>query len=67
VLNWNEQAMEFYQDLGAVPMDEWTTFRLTGEALERLASPGESHQQDELSPVKKVVSPAAPIREPRHA
>jgi GNAT superfamily N-acetyltransferase len=37
VLNWNEQAMEFYQDLGAVPMDEWTTFRLTGEALERLA------------------------------
>jgi len=38
VLNWNEQAMEFYQDLGAVPMDEWTTFRLTGEALERLAS-----------------------------
>jgi GNAT superfamily N-acetyltransferase len=38
VLNWNEQAMEFYQDLGAVPMDEWTTFRLTGEALNRLAS-----------------------------
>lgn len=38
VLNWNEQAMEFYQELGAVPMDEWTTFRLTGEALEHLAS-----------------------------
>lgn len=38
VLNWNEQAMEFYQDLGAAPMDEWTTFRLTGEPLERLAS-----------------------------
>ena len=38
VLNWNEQAMEFYQDLGAVPMEEWTTFRLTGEALERLAA-----------------------------
>jgi len=31
--------MEFYQDLGAVPMDEWTTFRLTGDALDRLASP----------------------------
>jgi GNAT superfamily N-acetyltransferase len=41
VLNWNERAMEFYQDLGAVPMDEWTTFRLTGEALERLATQGE--------------------------
>jgi len=36
-LNWNERAMEFYTDLGAVTMDEWTTFRLTGEALERLA------------------------------
>jgi GNAT superfamily N-acetyltransferase len=42
VLNWNERAMEFYQDFGALPMDEWTTFRLTGEALERLASEGES-------------------------
>ena len=37
MLNWNELAMEFYTDLGAVTMDEWTTFRLTGEALERLA------------------------------
>ncbi len=42
VLNWNERAMEFYQDLGAEPMDEWTTFRLGGEALERLASESES-------------------------
>jgi len=38
VLNWNERAMEFYQELGAEPMDEWTTFRLDGNALERLAS-----------------------------
>jgi GNAT superfamily N-acetyltransferase len=38
VLNWNERAMEFYQEFGAEPMDEWTTFRLGGEALERLAS-----------------------------
>jgi GNAT superfamily N-acetyltransferase len=37
VLNWNERAMEFYQELGAVPMEEWTTFRMTGDALERLA------------------------------
>jgi len=29
--------MEFYQSFGAIAMDEWTTFRLTGEALERLA------------------------------
>jgi len=42
VLNWNERAMEFYQDMGAVPMDEWTTFQLTGAALDRLASEGEA-------------------------
>ena len=45
VLNWNERAMEFYQELGAEPMDEWTTFRLGGEALERLASQEEPQVQ----------------------
>ena len=38
VLDWNEPSIAFYRKLGAVPMDEWTTFRLTGEALDRLAS-----------------------------
>jgi GNAT superfamily N-acetyltransferase len=37
VLNWNEPAIKFYQRLGGVAMDDWTTFRLTGEALDRLA------------------------------
>lgn len=37
VLDWNESAIGFYRKLGAVPMDGWTTFRLAGEALERLA------------------------------
>jgi len=37
VLDWNETAIKFYKDLGAVPMDEWTVFRVTGEALGRLA------------------------------
>ena len=36
VLNWNEPAIGFYKSLGAVPMDEWTVYRVTGEALERL-------------------------------
>jgi GNAT superfamily N-acetyltransferase len=40
VLDWNEPSIAFYKKLGAVPLDEWTTFRLTGGALERLA--GES-------------------------
>jgi GNAT superfamily N-acetyltransferase len=36
-LDWNEPAIGFYHSLGARAMDEWTTFRLTGEALHRLA------------------------------
>lgn len=37
VLNWNEPAISFYQALGAVPMNEWTTYRLFGPALDSLA------------------------------
>jgi GNAT superfamily N-acetyltransferase len=33
VLDWNEPAIAFYKRLGAQPMDEWTVFRLTGDAL----------------------------------
>jgi GNAT superfamily N-acetyltransferase len=39
VLNWNEMAISFYKQIGAKPMDEWTTFRLTGAALEKVATP----------------------------
>lgn len=34
VLKWNRPSIEFYRSLGAVAMDEWETYRLTGEALE---------------------------------
>ncbi len=37
VLNWNEPAIEFYKKLGAVPMSDWTVYRITGENLQRLA------------------------------
>ena len=37
VLDWNESAIGFYRKLGAEPMSDWTVFRLTGEALEKLA------------------------------
>jgi GNAT superfamily N-acetyltransferase len=40
VLDWNELAISFYRTLGAVPMDGWTTFRLTGESLAALAAGG---------------------------
>ena len=38
VLDWNEPAIGFYRKLGARPNDEWTVFRLTGDALRDLAS-----------------------------
>jgi GNAT superfamily N-acetyltransferase len=33
VLDWNEPAINFYKKLGAIPLDDWKLFRLTGEAL----------------------------------
>ncbi len=33
VLNWNEPAIRFYRSVGAVPLDDWTGYRLAGEAL----------------------------------
>ena len=38
MLDWNEQALGFYRQLGAVPMDEWTVQRLSGTALHELAA-----------------------------
>ena len=36
-LDWNEPSVEFYKGIGAVPMEEWTSFRLTGDELQDLA------------------------------
>jgi len=40
VLDWNAPAIEFYRGLGAVPLDDWTVFRLTGRALREGKTPG---------------------------
>ncbi|MFZ5617091.1 MAG: GNAT family N-acetyltransferase [Pseudomonadota bacterium] len=40
VLDWNAPSIAFYKSLGAVPMDEWTIYRMTGAALDRLAGEG---------------------------
>jgi GNAT superfamily N-acetyltransferase len=40
VLDWNEPAIRFYKSLGAVPMEDWTVYRLTGKALDELATEG---------------------------
>lgn len=39
-LNWNQPSIDFYLSLGAVPMKDWTVYRVTGESLTQLA--GES-------------------------
>jgi GNAT superfamily N-acetyltransferase len=38
VLNWNTPAIDFYRSVGALPMSEWTTMRLSGDALASLAA-----------------------------
>ncbi len=38
VLDWNKPALDFYKSIGAKPMDEWTVQRVTGKALDELAS-----------------------------
>jgi GNAT superfamily N-acetyltransferase len=35
VLDWNEPAIKFYRGIGAKPLDEWTVFRLSGDALQK--------------------------------
>ncbi|HEY8185249.1 MAG TPA: GNAT family N-acetyltransferase [Pyrinomonadaceae bacterium] len=38
VLHWNEPAIGFYKRLGAVPLDEWNVYRLSGDELDQLAA-----------------------------
>lgn len=39
VLDWNEPAIRFYESIGAVAQNEWTVYRLKGQALRKLAGP----------------------------
>jgi GNAT superfamily N-acetyltransferase len=45
VLRWNENAIKFYEGLGAIPMDDWAVYRIFGEPLDRLAA----ESSDDLS------------------
>ncbi|MBF6046052.1 GNAT family N-acetyltransferase [Streptomyces sp. NRRL B-1677] len=44
VLDWNTPSIGFYKSLGAEPMDEWTTYRLSGEPLRTLAALAQSDE-----------------------
>ncbi len=54
VLDWNEPSINFYKKLGAAPMEEWSTFRLTGDALEAF---GAAHRS---TPVADLPAAGAP-------
>lgn len=45
VLNWNEPSINFYKNLGSFPMAEWSTFRLTGDALEAFGATSDPANQ----------------------
>ncbi|HJT33647.1 MAG TPA: GNAT family N-acetyltransferase [Pirellulales bacterium] len=49
-LNWNEPAIEFYRSFGAVPMSEWTTYRLTGEKLAAAAAAPTQFDEIQIRP-----------------
>lgn len=50
VLNWNAPSIDFYRSLGAGPMDEWTVFRLDGQALTALGTDStQGHPDSESS------------------
>lgn len=37
VLDWNQPSIDFYKSLGALALDDWTVYRLSGDALQKLA------------------------------
>ena len=41
-LDWNKPSIEFYRSMGAVPMDDWTVYRIAGDQLKMLSERDES-------------------------
>ena len=39
-LDWNQPSIDFYKKMGAIPMDEWTVYRITGDTLDKMAAEG---------------------------
>jgi len=44
VLDWNQRAIDFYKSLGAAPLNDWTTFRMSDEALTKLGTPAADNE-----------------------
>lgn len=54
VLDWNAPAIGFYRAAGAQPVEGWTVYRLTGDALERFGTPPVDDRADEVHQVHQV-------------
>lgn len=50
VLDWNADAIRFYESLGAVPMSDWTTYRVAGDALAALGAGGAGRAETSAPP-----------------
>lgn len=64
VLDWNTSAIDFYRALGAVAMDEWTVFRVTGAALDKLATAGEAPVAEAGDGVRRATAADLPALAP---
>lgn len=53
-LDWNEPSKKFYRSLGAVPMSDWTVYRLTEEDIARLAESGSADSGEDGRTEKKT-------------
>lgn len=48
-LDWNKMSIDFYKSLGAVPMDGWSTYRLTGDALALVGNKQGKHKKQQAT------------------
>ena len=63
-LDWNTPSIDFYKSLGAVPMDEWTVYRVSGQTLEEMAGRRASGQTlEEMAGTMSAGAKAMPEQE----
>ena len=63
-LDWNRPSIDFYKSLGAVPMDEWTVYRVSGQTLEEMAGRRASGQTlEEMAGTASAGAKAMPEQE----
>lgn len=54
-LDWNQKSIDFYESMGAVPMSDWTVYRIAGETLQKLGEKKISATKPNISPIKMLL------------